>query len=68
MEKSAEGIPVVMDRVIQQAICQVLSPIFDPHFSESSFNGAGGGWGLTTPGYPVKPFFFQLNSLRRICE
>jgi RNA-directed DNA polymerase len=26
-----------MDRVIQQAICQVLSPVFDPHFSESSF-------------------------------
>jgi RNA-directed DNA polymerase len=31
------GIPVVMDRVIQQAICQVLTPVFDPHFSESSF-------------------------------
>jgi RNA-directed DNA polymerase len=31
------GIPVVMDRVIQQAICQVLSPAVDPHFSESSF-------------------------------
>jgi len=31
------GIPVVMDRLIQQAICQVLSPVFDPHFSESSF-------------------------------
>src|SRR4030042_4346931 len=31
------GIPVVMDRVIQQAICQVLNPVFDPHFSESSF-------------------------------
>ena len=31
------GIPGVMDRVIQQAICQVLSPVFDPHFSESSF-------------------------------
>ena len=31
------GIPTVMDRVIQQAICQVLSPVFDPHFSESSF-------------------------------
>jgi len=27
------GIPTVMDRVIQQAICQVLSPVFDPHFS-----------------------------------
>ena len=26
-----------MDRVIQQAILQVLTPIFDPGFSESSF-------------------------------
>lgn len=31
------GIPTVMDRVIQQAITQVLTPVFDPHFSESSF-------------------------------
>ena len=31
------GIPIVMDRVIQQAITQVLTPVFDPHFSESSF-------------------------------
>lgn len=31
------GIPTVMDRVIQQAIAQVLSPIWDPEFSESSF-------------------------------
>jgi len=31
------GIPVVTDRVIQQAITQVLTPVFDPHFSESSF-------------------------------
>lgn len=31
------GIPTVMDRFIQQAILQVLTPIFDPHFSESSF-------------------------------
>ena len=31
------GIPGVMDRVIQQAITQVLTPVFDPHFSESSF-------------------------------
>jgi RNA-directed DNA polymerase len=27
----------VLDRLIQQAIAQVLQPIFDPHFSESSF-------------------------------
>ena len=29
------GIP--LDRLIQQAISQVLLPVFDPHFSESSF-------------------------------
>lgn len=31
------GIPTVFDRVIQQAIAQVISPLFDPAFSESSF-------------------------------
>lgn len=31
------GIPAVLDRLIQQAIAQVLQPIFDPHFSGSSF-------------------------------
>lgn len=31
------GIPRILDRVICQAILQVLSPIFDPGFSESSF-------------------------------
>ena len=31
------GIPNVLDRLIQQAILNVLTPIFDPHFSESSF-------------------------------
>lgn len=31
------GIPSVVDRVISQAIGQVLTPIFDPGFSESSF-------------------------------
>ena len=31
------GIPNVIERLIQQAIVQVLIPIFDPHFSESSF-------------------------------
>ena len=30
------GIPTVLDRVIQQAITQILGPIFDPGFSESS--------------------------------
>jgi len=31
------GIPTVRDRVIGQAIQQILTPIFDPGFSESSF-------------------------------
>jgi RNA-directed DNA polymerase len=31
------GIPNVVDRLIQQAILQVLTPILDPTFSESSF-------------------------------
>ena len=31
------GIPTVMDRVIQQAVAQVLGPTFDPGFSETSY-------------------------------
>jgi RNA-directed DNA polymerase len=31
------GIPTVRDRLIQQAIHQVLSPLFDPDFSEFSY-------------------------------
>lgn len=31
------GIPTVVDRVIQEAIVQVLSPIFEPQFSETSY-------------------------------
>lgn len=31
------GIPTVIDRIIQQAIAQVLTPIFDPTFSNNSF-------------------------------
>jgi RNA-directed DNA polymerase len=31
------GIPTVVDRVIQQAIAQVMGPLFDPGFSEASF-------------------------------
>lgn len=31
------GIPIILDRLIQQSIAQVLTPIFDPDFSESSF-------------------------------
>ena len=31
------GIPTVSDRVVQQAVAQVLTPIFEPTFSASSF-------------------------------
>jgi RNA-directed DNA polymerase len=31
------GVPTCLDRLIQQAIAQVLTPIFDPFFSGSSF-------------------------------
>ena len=31
------GIPTVLDRLVQQAILQVLEPILDPKFSESSY-------------------------------
>jgi RNA-directed DNA polymerase len=31
------GIPNIMERLIQQCILQDLTPIFDPHFAESSF-------------------------------
>jgi len=31
------GIPTVIDRLIQQGIAQILSRIYDPEFSESSF-------------------------------
>lgn len=31
------GIPTVQDRLIQQMLLQVLTPVFDPHFSEHSY-------------------------------
>src|SRR5262249_18105985 len=31
------GVPTVLDRLIQQALAQALTPIFDPHFSERSY-------------------------------
>ena len=31
------GIPTVLDRLIQQALLQVLTPLFDPTFSEGSY-------------------------------
>lgn len=31
------GVPTVLDRLIQQAMLQMLEPVFEPHFSEHSF-------------------------------
>ncbi len=31
------GIPTVVDRMVQQAIAQVLTPIYEPQFSETSY-------------------------------
>ena len=36
-KKRPLGIPTVVDRVIQQAIAQVLSPIFEEKFSDNSY-------------------------------
>jgi group II intron reverse transcriptase/maturase len=33
----ALGIPTVLDRLIQQALLQKMTPIFDPHFSPESY-------------------------------
>lgn len=35
--KRTLGIPTVVDRLVQQAILQVLQPLCDPHFSEHSY-------------------------------
>ena len=31
------GVPTAVDRLIQQALLQVLTPVFDPHFADHSF-------------------------------
>ncbi len=36
-DKRQLGIPTVLDRLIQQALHQVLSPVFEPEFSDSSY-------------------------------
>ena len=43
------GIPNVLDRLIQQAILQVLTPLFDPNFSDSSY-GVRTWWGQLRKG------------------
>src|SRR6478752_2309362 len=36
------GVPTVLDRVIQQAIAQVLTPLYDGGFSEASYGFRAG--------------------------
>lgn len=36
-DKRGLGIPTVVDRLIQQAIVQILSPIYEQQFSETSY-------------------------------
>ena len=48
------GIPTVLDRLIQQAITQVISPIFEPHFSDDS--------------YGFRPGRSAHQALKRTCE
>lgn len=36
-QKRQLGIPTVVDRVVQQAIAQVLTPIYEPQFSDHSY-------------------------------
>jgi group II intron reverse transcriptase/maturase len=48
------GIPTVKDRVVQQAINQVLQPLYDPKFSPSSFG--------------FRPRRGAHDALRRACE
>lgn len=50
------GIPTVLDRLIQQAIAQVLFPIFDPGFWEASF-GFRMGLSAHDAVYQVRDFF-----------
>jgi RNA-directed DNA polymerase len=66
----------VLDRFIQQAILQVLTPVFDPHFSDSSFGYRPGrnahgaitrGFAYAKEGYSwvvdldVEKFFDRVN-------
>lgn len=49
------GIPTVLDRLIQQATLQVLSPQWDPTFSESSFGFRPGRSATIRPSPRRKP-------------
>lgn len=70
------GIPSALDRLIQQALLQVLTPVFDPHFSPSSYGFRPGrrghdavrtarqyvqdGWKVVVD-FDVEKFFDRVN-------
>lgn len=70
------GIPTVLDRLIQQALNQVLQPLFDPEFSSSSYGFRPGrnahqavqaAWGYVAEGkrwvvdLDLEKFFDRVN-------
>ena len=74
------GIPTVTDRVIQQAIAQVLSPIHEKQFSDSSYGFRPGrqpfptlgqyhaprvGHGTGRKGFKILPVCRRLSYLRQ---
>lgn len=59
------GVPTVLDRVIQQAIVIVLTPILDPTFSESSF---GYRPGLSAHGAVVRARDFVAEGFRWVVD
>ena len=54
------GIPTLTDRLIQQALHQVLSPIFEADFSESSY-------GFRPGGLPIRRSRRRSNMLPKAC-
>ncbi len=64
------GIPAVLDRLIQQAIAQVLLPIFDPDFSEVEFRIPSGTFGprCRLPGARLHPQGIPRGGRRRSVE
>ncbi len=59
------GIPTVLDRLIQQAICQILTPLFDPDFSDYSY-GFRPGRGAHDA--VLKAREYQQNGKRRVVD
>lgn len=59
------GIPTVMDRLIQQALHQTLSPIFDTGFSQSSF---GFRTGRSAHGAVLQAKKYQMEGRRWVVD